>query len=86
MGGRSEIMAGCGWSWVVRVDLWLVMRGGCEIMAGQGWWWENYGWLCPFDNQIQYSFLNVIFFSEDIHTSFRRLLVAVLRDILLVSR
>ena len=51
MGGRGEIMAGCGWSWVVGVKLWLVVGGGIKIMAGcgellpdRGWWRQNYGW------------------------------------------
>ena len=31
--GGSEIMAGCGWSWVIGVKLWLVFGGGGKIMA-----------------------------------------------------
>ena len=37
MGGVSEIMADCGWSWMVGVKLWLVVDGGSKIMAGRGW-------------------------------------------------
>ena len=39
MGGVSEIMADCGWSWMVGVKLWLVVGGGDKIMAGRGWSW-----------------------------------------------
>ena len=45
VGGRGEIMAGCGWSWVVRVKLWLVMGIGGAIMTGCKWCQQNYGWL-----------------------------------------
>ena len=33
----GEVMAGCGWSCVVGVKLWLAMGGGDEIIAGRGW-------------------------------------------------
>ena len=38
VGGGVEIMAGCGWSKVVGVKLWLVVGGGGKIVAGRGWW------------------------------------------------
>ena len=36
VGGCREIMADCGWLWVVGMKLWLVVEGGGEIMAGRG--------------------------------------------------
>ena len=30
-------MAGLGWSWVVGVNLWLVVGDGRKIMVGRGW-------------------------------------------------
>ena len=45
MGGGGKIMAGCGWSWVVGMKLWMVIGGGSKIMAGRGWWQQNCGWL-----------------------------------------
>ena len=47
VGGGSEIMASCGWLWVMGVKLWLVVGGGSELMPVCGWSWEmaaNYGW------------------------------------------
>ena len=44
VGGHGEIMAGCGWSWVVTVKLWLVVGVGGAIMAGCKWCQQNYGW------------------------------------------
>ena len=37
-------MAGCGWSWVVGVKLWLVVGDGDKIMVDRGWCWRNYAW------------------------------------------
>ena len=39
MGGGSEIMAGCGWSWMEAVKSWLVVGGGGELMPIRGWSW-----------------------------------------------
>lgn len=48
MSDGSEIMAGCGWFWVVVIKLWLnvgcidkivAIGGGCKIRAGCGWLW-----------------------------------------------
>ena len=39
MGGRGEIMAGRGWSWMVAAKLWLVVGGGGKIMDGRGRSW-----------------------------------------------
>ena len=39
MGGVSEVIADCGWSWVVGVKLWLVVGGKIMlVMGGRGWW------------------------------------------------
>ena len=37
MRGDTEIMAGCGWSWLIK--LWLVMGGSGELMPGRKWLW-----------------------------------------------
>ena len=37
MDSGDEGMAGCRWSCVVRVKLWLAVAGGDEIIAGRGW-------------------------------------------------
>ena len=42
--GGGKIKAGCGWSWVLGVKLWLVVGGDRELMPGRGWWRQNYGW------------------------------------------
>ena len=39
--GGSEIMTGCGLSWVVVMKLWLVVGGGSKVMAGSGCWQQN---------------------------------------------
>ena len=51
VGGGCEIMAGCGWLWVVGVKIrlvvggcrkimsWLVVGGGGKTMSGIGWSW-----------------------------------------------
>ena len=44
MDGGSDIMAGCGWSWMVGMKLMLVVGDGGKIMAGHGWWQQNYTW------------------------------------------
>ena len=33
VGGGCEIMAGCGWLWVVGVKIWLVVGGCRKIMS-----------------------------------------------------
>ena len=50
-------MGGCGWTWVVGVKLWLVMRGGSKIMAGHRWWQQNYGWLWVFLDGHEWSWM-----------------------------
>ena len=39
MDSGGEVMAGCGWSGVVGVKLWLAVGGGDEIIAGRGCLW-----------------------------------------------
>ena len=36
--GGGEIMAGCGWWWLMGVKLWLFVSNGGKIMAGRGFW------------------------------------------------
>ena len=37
VGGGSEIMVSCTWSWVVGVKLWQVVSGGGKPMPVCGW-------------------------------------------------
>ena len=39
MGSGGEVMAGCVWSCVVRVKLWLAVGSGDEIIAGRRCLW-----------------------------------------------
>ena len=39
MDSGGEVMAGCGWSDVVGLKLWLAVGGGDEIIAGRGCLW-----------------------------------------------
>ena len=64
VGGDSEIMVDCGWSWVVGMKLWLVVGGGGELMPGCGWSWvvaaklwlvvDGRGWLHDLVMPIRY--------------------------------
>ena len=50
MGGcgyGGEIIACCGWSWVVGVKLWLVMVGGSELKLRHGLLWVAAAKLWP---------------------------------------
>ena len=53
MGGRGEIMAGRGWSWMVAAKLWLVVGGGGKlwmVVGGRGW---SHDFLTNFRRRIQ---------------------------------
>ena len=55
MRGDTEIMAGCWWSWLIR--LWLVVGGSGKLMPGRRWLWMvaaklwlvvgGFGWSHP---------------------------------------
>ena len=56
-------MAGCGWSWVVSLKLWLIMGRGDKIMVDCGWYQQNcsWSWMVLDHKCIFYIFLNIFF-------------------------